>query len=107
VSTQQQATHYCYLYYRAKLHREDYPLLHLIQGTGLGGTLITEVARKAMRSKGFTREHVGKLKMQKVIMEAQLDVEVEGRMYVAQWGQRQVLLSKDLLLMLSHIPSSC
>jgi nicotinamide riboside kinase len=54
---------------------------------------ITEVARKVMRSKGFTREHVGKLEMQKAIMEAQLAAEVEGRMYVAQRGQRQVLLS--------------
>ncbi|KIM85766.1 hypothetical protein PILCRDRAFT_86904 [Piloderma croceum F 1598] len=54
---------------------------------------ITEVARKVMRSKGFTREHVGKLEMQEAIMEAQLDAEMEGRMYVAHRGQSQMLLS--------------
>ena len=54
---------------------------------------ITEVARKVMRSKGFTREHVGKLEMQEAIMEAQLRAENEGRAYVAQRDQSQVLLS--------------
>ena len=54
---------------------------------------ITEVARKVMRSEGFTREHVGKLEMQEAIMEAQLRAENEGRIYVAQRGRGQVLLS--------------
>jgi nicotinamide riboside kinase len=54
---------------------------------------ITEVARKVMRSKGFTREHVGKLEMQEAIIEAQLEAENAGRVYVAQRANSQVLLS--------------
>jgi nicotinamide riboside kinase len=54
---------------------------------------ITEVARKVMRSKGFTREHVGELEMQEAIMGAQLDAEMEGRVYVAQRAESQTLLS--------------
>jgi len=54
---------------------------------------ITEVARKVMRSNGFTRDHVGKLEMQETIMEAQLGAEREGEMYVAKRAQSQALLS--------------
>jgi nicotinamide riboside kinase len=60
---------------------------------GLETPYITEVARKVMRSKGFTREHIGKLEMQDEIMKAQLCAEIEGRAYVAKRAQTQVLLS--------------
>ena len=52
---------------------------------------ITEVARNVMRSKGFTREHVGKLEMQEAIMEAQLVAENEGIGHRA--SRNQMLLS--------------
>lgn len=54
---------------------------------------ITEVARKVMRNRGFTREDVGTLEMQKAIMEAQLAEEEEGRVNAEQRAGPQVLLS--------------
>lgn len=62
---------------------------------GLGkSSYITEVARTVMRNRGFTREDVGTLEMQKAIMEAQL-AEEEKKRVTAQAAQagRRVLLS--------------
>lgn len=45
---------------------------------------ISEVARTVMRERGFTRDDVGKLEMQKAIMEAQLKEDRSARHYATK-----------------------
>jgi len=52
---------------------------------------ITETARHVMRTRGFTRDDVGKLEMQSAIMYAQLESEARGRAYAQ--GASRILLS--------------
>lgn len=48
---------------------------------------ISEVARTVMRERGFTRDDVGKLEMQKAIMEAQLKEDRSARRYATATGR--------------------
>ncbi|KAI0063599.1 hypothetical protein BV25DRAFT_1854021 [Artomyces pyxidatus] len=54
---------------------------------------ITEVARKVMRERGFTRDDVGKVEMQRAIMEAQLAYDESARIYAGGRGGAGVVLS--------------
>ena len=45
---------------------------------------ISEIARTVMREQGFTRNDVGKLEMQKAIMDAQLKEDKSARRYSVQ-----------------------
>lgn len=54
---------------------------------------ITEVARNVMRNTGFTRDNVGELKMQRAIMEAQLEQEDKARTYAEHRTGQWLLLS--------------
>lgn len=56
---------------------------------------ISEVARTVMRERGFTRSDVGKVEMQKAIMDAQLKEDRSARQHATQTGGvcRRIVLS--------------
>lgn len=55
---------------------------------------ITETARIVMRSRGFTRDDIGKLEMQRAIMDAQIESEERGRANAGRLeAGRRILLS--------------
>ena len=54
---------------------------------------ITEVARTVMRKHGFTRDDVGRLEMQRAIMDAQLEQDMRARRASIVPGERGIVLS--------------
>ncbi|KAG8220721.1 hypothetical protein J3R82DRAFT_3051 [Butyriboletus roseoflavus] len=56
---------------------------------------ITEVARQIMKRRGFTREDVGKIEMQRAIMLAQLDREAETCERARSMGETMILSDRS------------
>lgn len=54
---------------------------------------ITEVARTVMRKRGFTRDDVGRLEMQRAIMDAQIEQDMRARRAANDPGGRGIVLS--------------